>query len=262
MSTRIHPTAVLATDVQLATDVRIGPFSVLGAGAVLESGCVLGAGVRVGEAAHVRSGALLGDAVVLAAGVEVGAGARIEAGAVVTRRVPPRAVVQAQSAQIAGYVEAQARLPAGVVTRESGSIDSVVRGVRLHVLREVRDMRGDLCVAEVGQDLPFVVQRSFLIYNVPNAELRGEHAHLRCHQFLMAVRGSVRVMVDDGRQREEFVLDRPNLGLHLPPMVWGTQYRYSEGAVLLVLASEPYDPQDYIRDYQAFLAQVRAGDGS
>ena len=109
----------------------------------------------------------------------------------------------------------------------------------------------------VGRDLPFVVRRSFLIYNVPNAEVRGEHAHRQCEQFLMAVKGSVRVRVDDGRQREEFCLDSPGLGLHLPPMVWGTQYRYSEGAMLLVLASLPYDPADYIRDYGEFLTLAK-----
>ena len=75
----------------------------------------------------------------------------------------------------------------------------------------------------------------------------------------MAVKGSVRVVVDDGSQREEFILDRPNLGLHLPPMTWGIQYRYSEDAVLLVLASDPYDPADYIRDYDEFVALVRRG---
>ena len=109
-----------------------------------------------------------------------------------------------------------------------GALASAVRGVRLYRLREVQDMRGDLCAAELGRDLPFVVRRSFLIYNVPNAEVRGEHAHRQC-----------------------------GLGLHLPPMVWGTQYRYSEGAMLLVLASLPYDPADYIRDYGEFLALAK-----
>ena len=134
---------------------------------------------------------------------------------------------------------------------------TAVAGVRLHTLREVRDARGDLCVAEVGPDLPFAVRRSFLIYNVPSAELRGEHAHRRCHQFLMAVKGSVRVTADDGVHRQEFLLDRPSLGLHLPPMTWGIQDRYSEGAVLLVLASDPYDPADYIRDHAEFVAMAR-----
>ena len=140
-------------------------------------------------------------------------------------------------------------------------IDSAVRGVRLHVLREVKDARGDLCVAEVGADLPFAVQRSFLIYNVPSAELRGAHAHHRCHQFLMAVKGSIHVTADDGARREEFVLDRPNLGLHLPPMVWGVQHRYSADAVLLVLASDRYDAADYIRDYAEFTLLAHAAGG-
>lgn len=141
-------------------------------------------------------------------------------------------------------------------------IESQVRGVRLHVLREVRDARGDLCVAEVGPDLPFAVQRSFLVYNVPSAELRGEHAHRRCHQFLMAVKGSVRVTADDGTRRETFLLDRPNLGLHLPPMTWGIQDRYSDGAVLLVLASDVYEAGDYIRDHAEFVRLARAAGGA
>ncbi len=141
-------------------------------------------------------------------------------------------------------------------------IDSVVKGVRLHVLREVKDARGDLCVAEVGPDLPFAVQRSFFVYNVPNAELRGEHAHRRCAQFLMAVKGSLRVTADDGVRREMFQLDRPNLALYLPPMVWGIQDRYSADAVLMVLASDLYDPTDYIRDYPQFLAQVQSAGGA
>ena len=138
-------------------------------------------------------------------------------------------------------------------------IGSVVSGVQLHVMREISDMRGDLSAAEWPQDFPFLVKRSFLIYNVPSAEIRGEHAHRQCEQFLIAVKGSLHVMVDDGARREEFRLDRPYLGLYLPPMVWGTQYRYSEDAVLLVLASIPYDPEDYLRDYSEFLALKREG---
>lgn len=143
----------------------------------------------------------------------------------------------------------------------SSAIASVVKGVRLHTLREVKDTRGDLCVAEVGPDLPFAVRRSFFVYNVPSAELRGEHAHRRCAQFLMAVKGSLRVTADDGVRRETFQLDRPNLGLYLPPMVWGIQDRYSPDAVLMVLASDLYDPTDYIRDYPQFLAQIRSAGG-
>jgi UDP-2-acetamido-3-amino-2,3-dideoxy-glucuronate N-acetyltransferase len=102
--------------------------------------------------------------------------------------------------------------------------------------------------------VPFEVKRYFLVYDVPNAKVRGEHAHRHCHQFLIAVKGTIRVVADDGARHEEFVLDRPSLGLHLPPMTWGIQYGYSVDAVLLVLASEHYDPADYIRDYGRFLA--------
>ena len=239
----IHPSAQLAL-ARVEQGVSAGPLAVAAARAVLEAGCALAAAACVGEGA------------VVAAGVRVGAQARIEAGAVVTRHVPPRAIVQAQAATIAGYVDTPAHWQAPPAAR-GGALSSAVRGVRLYRLREVQDMRGDLCAAELGRDLPFVVRRSFLSYNVPNAEVRGERAHRQCEQFLMAVKGSVRVRVDDGRQREEFCLDSPGLGLHLPPMVWGTQYRYSEGSMLLVLASLPYDPADYIRDYGEFLALAK-----
>jgi dTDP-4-dehydrorhamnose 3,5-epimerase-like enzyme len=119
-------------------------------------------------------------------------------------------------------------------------------------------MRGCLSVGEFEREIPFIPQRYFLVYDVPTAETRGEHAHLKCHQFLIAVKGSVHVVADDGNVREEFVLDRNNLGLHLPPMTWGIQYRYSHDAVLLVFASDYYDPDDYIRDYDKFMEVVRA----
>ncbi|MFT4193645.1 WxcM-like domain-containing protein [Ottowia sp.] len=256
MTTAIHPSAQVAT-AQVGAGVRVGPLAAVGAGAVLEDGCTVGAAACVGEGAVIGMGATVGEGAVVAARVQVGAGARVEAGAVITRQVPARAVVQGPEATIVGYADASAHLPARLASLAPGVIESTVKGVRLHVLREVRDMRGDLCAAEVGADLPFLVRRSFLVYNVPNAELRGEHAHRRCAQFLVAVKGSVRVVADDGAQREEFSLDRPNLGLYLPPMTWGIQYRYAEGAVLLVLASDPYDPGDYIRDYAEFVALVR-----
>jgi len=256
MTAAIHPSAQVAA-ARVGSGVSVGPLAAVGAGAELQDGCRLGAAACVGEGAVIGAGATVGEGAVVAARVRVGAGARIEAGAVVTRQVPPRAVVQGPAATIVGYADAPAHLPARVAPAAPGVVESVVKGVRLHVLREVRDMRGDLCAAEVGGDLPFVARRAFVVYNVPNAELRGEHAHRRCAQFLMAVKGSVRVVVDDGARREEFSLDRPNLGLYLPPMTWGIQYRYAEGAVLLVLASDPYDPADYIRDYGEFIALVR-----
>jgi carbonic anhydrase/acetyltransferase-like protein (isoleucine patch superfamily) len=253
----IHPSAQVAAS-RIGANVRVGPLSTVGAGACLEDGCVLAAAACVGEGAVIGAGAVVCEGAVVAARVRVGAGARIEAGTVVLRQVPPHAVVQGPAATIVGYTNTPVRQPAHAAAEVAQGFDSAVKGVRLHVLRQVQDMRGDLCVAEAGAGLPFVVRRSFLVYNVPNAELRGEHAHRRCAQFLQAVSGSVRVVADDGVRREEFSLDRPNLGLYLPPMTWGIQYRYSKDAVLLVLASEIYDPADYIRDYSEFMALVRA----
>jgi UDP-2-acetamido-3-amino-2,3-dideoxy-glucuronate N-acetyltransferase len=130
--------------------------------------------------------------------------------------------------------------------------------VQLHTFNALADMRGSLSVGEFERDIPFAPKRYFLVYKVPTAETRGEHAHRRCHQFLIAVQGSVHVVADDGERREQFVLDRPNLGVYLPPMTWGIQYKYSEDAVLLVFASDFYDSSDYIREYGAFVEQVRA----
>lgn len=256
MPPSIHPSAHISAS-RIGDDVVIGPMATVCAGVVLEQGCVVEAGACIGAGAHLGARVHVGEGAVIAARVHVGVSARIEAGAVVSRQVPPYVIVQGPVAGIVGYAEAMVPLPARPVSNEPAVIQSSVRGVGLHVLREVRDMRGDLCAAEVGADLPFVVRRSFLVYNVPSAELRGEHAHRQCSQFLLAVKGSVHVMVDDGQQREEFILDRPNLGLHLPPMVWGTQYRYSSDAVLLVLASDPYDADDYVRDYAQFQALLR-----
>ena len=88
---------------------------------------------------------------------------------------------------------------------------------------------------------------------VTDHEIRGEHAHKELRQYLVCVRGSVSVAVDDGKNRDEFVLDTPGIGIYLPPMVWASQYKCSRDAVLLVLASDVYKEDDYIRDYDEYL---------
>lgn len=111
-------------------------------------------------------------------------------------------------------------------------------------------------VGELNKQLPFRVERFFFVSQVPEGEPRGIHAHKRCHQFLVCVAGSVKAMVDNGEQRTVVALDTPSLGLHMPPLTWGAQYDYSEDAVLLVLASDVYDPDDYIHEYEEFLGIV------
>jgi UDP-2-acetamido-3-amino-2,3-dideoxy-glucuronate N-acetyltransferase len=122
---------------------------------------------------------------------------------------------------------------------------------------QVHEARGRLVAAELGSPLPFVPKRCFFIMDVPSKKVRGEHAHKKLHQFLLCVRGSVTVRVDDGRRRRTLRLKDPARGLYVPPMVWAAQYDYSADAVLVVFASAKYDARDYIRDYQEFRRRVR-----
>ena len=133
---------------------------------------------------------------------------------------------------------------------------SAVSGVALYEATEIEDPRGFLVASQYPTSIPFIPKRVFLVYDVPSEEVRGAHAHIACHQFLVAVHGSVTVEVDDGTCRETFVLDRPNKGLYVPPMIWASEYAYSGDARQMCLASDPYDPADYIRDYDEYLART------
>jgi hypothetical protein len=127
-----------------------------------------------------------------------------------------------------------------------------VRGVEIIRLPEFSDLRGSIAIAEAAEVIPFDVKRIYFIFGVPSSEVRGEHAHRECHQLLLAAHGSCAVIVDDGQTRVESVLDSPRLALYVPPMIWAVQHKYSNDAVLAVIASMPYDPADYIRDYAEF----------
>lgn len=151
------------------------------------------------------------------------------------------------------------REPSGSKRRETSvSITpTAVRGVDIYRFPSVSDPRGDLTVGEFDRGFPFQPKRYFIISGVPSSEIRGEHAHKQCHQFLICAYGQCSVTVDDGTTRLEFQLNQPSIGIYLPPMIWGRQWQYSADAALLVYASERYDPADYIRDYDAFLSAVR-----
>ena len=131
-----------------------------------------------------------------------------------------------------------------------------VRGSSVHVLKQVFDARGDLVVVHFEDEIPFKPKRFFTVFNVPATNIRGEHAHISCHQFLMCVKGSVVATVDDGKTQKNVVLNRPNLGVYMPPMTWGIQSQYSPNAVLLVFTSDAYDADDYIRSYDEFLLRT------
>jgi carbonic anhydrase/acetyltransferase-like protein (isoleucine patch superfamily)/dTDP-4-dehydrorhamnose 3,5-epimerase-like enzyme len=207
----------------------------------------------------VRKGASVGGNATILPGITIGTGAMIGAGAVVTRDVPPFAIVAGNPSRITGYVSAGGPTGAAPAPATAGPGASVVKGVKLYDLPHVLDMRGSLSVAEVGKQLPFQPKRYFIVFDVPSAEVRGEHAHKTLHQFVVCVKGSMSLVVDDGEHRQEYVLDRPDRGLHIQPMVWATQYKYTADAVQLVLASDVYDAEDYIRDYDEFLKTASVG---
>jgi UDP-2-acetamido-3-amino-2,3-dideoxy-glucuronate N-acetyltransferase len=125
--------------------------------------------------------------------------------------------------------------------------------VTLHRFKTMYDPHGNLSVGEFLKDIPFLPKRYFLVFNVPNEKKRGEHAHYRCHQFLLCVKGSCSVIVDDAKSREEVLLSDPSTGIYLPPMTWGVQHNYSHDAVLVVFASDYYEESDYIRNYNEFI---------
>jgi carbonic anhydrase/acetyltransferase-like protein (isoleucine patch superfamily) len=244
----ILPGAYVADGVVLRTGVVIWPNAV-----------VLAATDPDGPPTTVHSEAVIGANATILPGVQIGQKARISPGSVVTRSVPPLAVVEGNPARIVGYVDSA---PMGAVRSQvrpaSRTVpESLVRGVTIRDFTTVIDIRGSLSAAELGNDIPFQPARFFLVYDVPSTETRGAHAHRRCQQLLVAAKGHLAVVVDDGEVRQEFLLDSPSLGLHLPAMTWGIQYKCSADAVLLVLASDPYDPADYIRDYAEFVALAR-----
>jgi dTDP-4-dehydrorhamnose 3,5-epimerase-like enzyme len=127
-----------------------------------------------------------------------------------------------------------------------------VRGVQIYRFPWIRDPRGDLTVSEFGKDFPFIPKRHFIVFGVSPGTLRGEHAHKNCHQLLICAQGQCKALVDDGIARRTIVLDNPSIGIYVPPMIWGTQYDYSNNGSLLVFSSEHYDPNDYIRSYAEF----------
>jgi hypothetical protein len=132
-------------------------------------------------------------------------------------------------------------------------VQSRVKGVKLVSLPTVQAARGDLTALELPQIVPYEVKRIFLVHHVSDLEIRGEHAHKKCWQFLIAAAGSITVDVTDGKIKETFLLDNPAQGLLIPPLVWGTQYNYSSDGSLLVLASEKFDPEDYLHNFEEFL---------
>lgn len=277
----VLPRAMIGQDCNICSHCLIENDVVVGDRVTVKSGVQLWDGLRVGDdvfigpnvtftndkfprskqypgtfsLTEIDAGASIGANATILPGIRIGRQAMVGAGSVVTRSVPPNAIVVGNPARIVGYVEVETDAPAGANDITPASVQT---DPRLHRLPKVVDIRGSLTVGEFERSIPFLAKRYFMVFDVPSVETRGEHAHRECHQFLICVTGQVSVVADDGRTRREFLLDRPDIGLHLPPLTWGIQYKYSEDAVLLVFASHYYDNADYIRDYDEFRKIVGA----
>jgi UDP-2-acetamido-3-amino-2,3-dideoxy-glucuronate N-acetyltransferase len=277
----ILPGALIGRDCQLGdhvyveNDVTVGDRVTIKCGVQIWDGITLADDVFVGPNATfandplprsnqqpavfartiVREGATIGANATILPGLTIGRYAMVEAGAVVTHDVPANAKVAGHPAQIIGYLDTarSETLPTRITEVTNAAQQySKVSGVQFYEMPIIPDLRGNLSVGEFGKNLPFIPQRYFVVSGVPNREVRGEHAHKTLHQFLVCLTGDCSLVVDDGNEREEVWLNSPALGIHVAPMVWGIQYKFSRDAILLVLASDKYDPADYIRDYDEF----------
>lgn len=280
----ILPGARVGADCNICDHVFIENDVIVGDGVTVKCGVQLWDGIRVGDGVFIgpnatftndawprsrewpdsfpptliEAGASIGANATILPGLTIGRGAMVGAGAVVTRSVPPFAVVTGNPAQVVRFVttddSAHAPVDEGSASESLPEKAQLIEGVQLEKLPMIIEARGSLIVGELGRGLPFLPKRFFLISNVSSKEVRGQHAHKICHQLLICLNGRVNCLVDNGSERTEYRLDTPEMALHVPPMNWGAQYQYSSDAMLMVLASHEYDPEDYIQDYSEFRA--------
>src|SRR5437763_8855451 len=130
---------------------------------------------------------------------------------------------------------------------------------RLVDVPKISNPSGNLTFIEGGRHIPFAIQRVYYLYDVPGGAERGGHAHKELHQLIIAMSGSFDVLLDDGHSKKRFHLNRSYYGLYVCPMIWRELDNFSSGSVCLVLASNHYSADDYIRDYQSFVAAVKGG---
>lgn len=130
--------------------------------------------------------------------------------------------------------------------------DNTILGCSQIELPTIKSRAGNLTPIHCSLDIPFDVKRVFFVYDIPYGKTRGMHAHKKCHQFLLAASGSFDVEFDDGKSKRSISVNRPTQGIHVLPGIWSKEYNYSSGAICLVLASEAYTEEDYIRKYSDF----------
>ena len=133
-----------------------------------------------------------------------------------------------------------------------------IEAARIMEFRRIANPRGNLTPIEASQDVPFEIKRVYYLYDVPGGEVRGGHAHRHIEQVIIAASGSFDVVLDDGVKRAKFMLNRSYYGLFVPTMVWRELENFSSGSVCLVLASDHFQEDDYIRDIHDFRDTLNA----
>lgn len=131
-----------------------------------------------------------------------------------------------------------------------------VADCQLVYLPKIENSAGNLSVVQGKDTLPFDIKRVFYIYDIPSGKSRGAHAHIECHQLLIAASGSFSVEMNDGNNTKTVYLNQPSYGLHIPPGIWAHEFDFSAGAICLVLTSHIYNEADYIRDYNSYLTYI------
>lgn len=258
---RIGRDCNLCDHVFVENDVQIGDRVTIKSGVQVWDGVVLEDDVFVGPNATftndkyprskqypeswprtvVRKGASIGANATLLPGITIGEGAMVGAGSVVVADVPAGAVVVGNPA-----IPLHRSPPQGI------------EACRLVELPRIHDPRGNLTFIEGERHVPFEIARVYYLYDVPGGESRGGHAHRQLEQLIIAMSGSFDVVLDDGRRKARFTLNRSYVGLYVPTMVWRELVNFSSGAVCTVLASHRYDEADYFRDYAQFVQAAGA----
>jgi hypothetical protein len=131
-----------------------------------------------------------------------------------------------------------------------------LNNVQLINLPKFLDERGNLSFIEGGNHIPFKIERTYMIYDVPGGEIRGGHAYKELHEFIVALSGSFDVVLDDGNEKRTYSLNRSYYGLYVPKMIWRSLENFSTNSLCMILASEKYKEDDYLRDYDEFKNKI------
>lgn len=256
--------------VRVGNRVQIGRGTSLNGPLTIQDDVVIGQNVILGSPGEkigatvaqttVWQGATIQDCAEIISGVTIGEQAIVGASTKVSVSVPAYGCVGLEKSQVSrtGVVPTFAPGEPPRVSKMKNLAFNVA-GVRIIPLTSATDLRGFLVAGEFPAHFPFQPQRFFMVMNVPPGERRGIHAHRDCFQVMVALQGEVCAVVADGSGTTELLLDTPSQALLIPPLTWGTQHSFSSDAILLVIASNPYDPADYLHHWDKFMEVVQEG---